>query len=150
MKSLSSVISVLLLALCLCTQLSLQSMMKKKITDGQIIMISSMSGHRVPPNPSTRFYSATKFAVTALLEGWRQEVRDLGTNIRVAAISPGLVETEFQTAMYPDAPEKAEAIVRSVECLQDRDISSAVSYILSSPPHMQIHDLLIRPTQQKF
>ena len=82
--------------------------------------------------------------------GWRQEVRDLGTNIRVAAISPGLVETEFQTAMYPDAPEKAEAIVRSVECLQDRDISSAVSYILASPPHMQIHDLLIRPTQQKF
>ena len=125
-------------------------MRRNKIADGQIIMISSMSGHRVPPNPSTRFYSATKFAVTALLEGWRQEVRALGSNIRVAAISPGLVETEFQTAMYPDAPEKAEAIVRSVECLQSGDISSAVSYILASPPHMQIHDILIRPTQQTF
>ena len=77
-------------------------MTKKKITDGQIIMISSMSGHRVSPSPSTRFYSATKFAVTGLLEGWRQEVRDLGSNIRLAAISPGLVETEFQTAMYPE------------------------------------------------
>ena len=148
MKSL--IILSILAALCLCTQLSIQSMRRNKIADGQIIMISSMSGHRAPPNPSTRFYSATKFAVTALLEGWRQEVRALGSNIRVAAISPGLVETEFQTAMYPDAPEKAEAIVRSVECLQDRDISSAVSYILASPPHMQIHDLLIRPTQQKF
>ena len=125
-------------------------MTRNKISDGQIIMISSMSGHRVPPNPSTRFYSATKFAVTGLLEGWRQEVRDLGTNIRLSAISPGLVETQFQSVMYPDDPDRAEAIQRSVECLQSSDISSAVSYILSSPPHMQIHDLLIRPTQQKF
>ena len=81
-------------------------MMRNKISEGQIILISSMSGHRVPPNPSTRFYSATKFAVTGLLEGWRQEVRDLGSNIRLAAISPGLVETEFQAAMYPDDPAK--------------------------------------------
>ena len=136
-------------ALCLCTQLSIKSMMRNKISDGQIILISSMSGHRVPPNPSTRFYSATKFAVTGLLEGWRQEVRDLGSNIRVAAISPGLVETEFQSVMYPDNPDKAEAIKRSVKCLESEDISSAVSYIISCPPHMQIHDILLRPTQQK-
>ena len=141
--------SVLLLALCLCTQLSLQSMMKKKITDGQIIMISSMSGHRVPPNPSTRFYAATKFAVTGLLEGWRQEVRDLGTNIRVSAISPGLVETEFQSVMSPEDPARVEAIQKSVQCLQDSDISSAVRFVLASPPHMMVHDILIRPTQQK-
>ena len=136
--------------MCLCTQLSIKSMMNNKISDGQLIMISSMSGHRVPPNPSTRFYSATKFAVTGLLEGWRQEVRDLGSNIRVSAISPGLVETEFQGVMYPDDPSRAEAIQRSVQCLQDSDISSAVSYILASPPHMMVHDILVRPTQQKF
>ena len=41
-------------ALCLCTQLSVESMVSNKIDDGQIIMIGSMSGHRVPPNPSTR------------------------------------------------------------------------------------------------
>merc|ERR1719270_2943326 len=85
-------------------------MTKHGVDDGQIIMVSSMSGHRVPPNPSTRFYAATKFAVTGLLEGWRQEVRDSGSNIRVAAISPGLVETEFQAAMYPDDPARAAAI----------------------------------------
>merc|ERR1719411_855392 len=150
MESWRSMLDVNVLAACLCTQLSVNSMVKNNVTDGQIIMISSMSGHRVPPNPSTRFYSASKFALTGLLEGWRQELRDVGNNIRIAAISPGLVETEFQAAMYPEAPEKAEAIVRSLECLQSRDISSAVSYILSSPPHMQIHDILIRPTQQKF
>merc|ERR1712090_89224 len=85
------------LALCLCTQLSIKSMTKHGVDDGQVVMVSSMSGHRVAPSPSTRFYSATKFAVTGLLEGWRQEVRDSGSNIRVAAISPGLVETEFQS-----------------------------------------------------
>jgi len=138
------------LALCLCTQLSIKSMTDKKINEGQIIMISSMSGHRVPPNPSTRFYSATKFAVTGLLEGWRQEVRDLGSNIRVSAISPGLVETEFQSVMYPEDPARAEAIQRSVECLQDSDISSAVRFVLASPPHMMVHDILVRPTLQKF
>ena len=44
-----------------------------KIDDGQIVMVNSMSGHRVAPG-KLRFYSATKFAVTGLLEGWRQEV----------------------------------------------------------------------------
>merc|ERR1712088_1037291 len=136
------------LALCLCTQLSVQSMTKKKITDGQIIMISSMSGHRVPPSPSTRFYSATKFAVTGLLEGWRQEVRDLGSNIRLAAISPGLVETEFQQAMYPGDPARAAAICSAFDCLQSKDIADTVMHILAAPKHVQIHDVLIRPTQQ--
>lgn len=109
-------LDVNVVALSLCTQLAVQSMTRHGVDDGQVVMVSSFSGHRVPPNPSTRwrlshlplarFYAATKFAVTGLLEGWRQEVRDLGTNIRVAAISPGLVATDFQAAMYPDDLEK--------------------------------------------
>ena len=89
MESWRKMLDVNVLALCLCTQLSVNLMTKNNVTDGQIIMISSMSGHRVPPNPSTRFYSASKFAVTGLLEGWRQELRDVGGNIRVCGISPG-------------------------------------------------------------
>ena len=84
-----------------------------------------------------RFYAASKFAVTGLLEGWRQELRDIGGNIRVCGISPGahpptiqtlhcidrvpipgLVQTEFQAAMYPDSPDKVAAIHNSVPCLQ--------------------------------
>merc|ERR1711868_366170 len=83
MESWRSMLDVNVLAACLCTQLSVNSMVKNNVTDGQIIMISSMSGHRIPPNPSTRFYSASKFALTGLLEGWRQELRDVGGNIRV-------------------------------------------------------------------
>ena len=55
MESWRSMLDVNVLAACLCTQLSVNSMVKNNVTDGQIIMISSMSGHRVPPNPSTRY-----------------------------------------------------------------------------------------------
>ena len=65
-------------------------------------------------------------------------------------IFSGLVQTEFQSAMYPDNPGAVAAIHNSVECLQSEDISQAVQYVLSCPPHMQVHDILIRPTQQKF
>lgn len=149
MESWRNMLDVNVLALCLCTQLSIHSMTKHGVDDGQIVMISSFSGHRVPPNPSTRFYAATKFAVTGLLEGWRQEMRDLGSNIRVAGVSPGLVETEFQSAMYPEDPARATAITSSLPCLQAQDMADTVTYILSAPKHMQIHDILIRPTQQK-
>merc|ERR1719266_1398653 len=154
-------LDVNVLALCLATQLSIKSMTKHGIDDGQVVMVSSFSGHRVPPSPSTRFpcvlflirftrfYAATKFAVTGLLEGWRQEVRDLGTNIRMAAISPGLVATDFQAAMYPDDLEKAASITSAFDCLQAQDMADTVLHILAAPKHMQIHDVLIRPTQQR-
>jgi len=142
-------LDVNVLALCLATQLSIKSMTKHGIDDGQVVMVSSFSGHRVPPSPSTRFYAATKFAVTGLLEGWRQEVRDMGSNIRVAAISPGLVETEFQQAMYPGDPERAAAITSAFDCLQSKDMADTVLHILAAPKHVQIHDVLIRPTQQR-
>ena len=87
--------------------------------------------------------------MTGLLEGWRQEVRDMGSNIRVAAISPGLVETEFQQAMYPGDPERAAAITSAFDCLQSKDMADTVMHILAAPKHVQIHDVLIRPTQQR-
>jgi len=149
MQEWKSMMDVNVLALCLCTQLSVDSMKRHKIDDGQIVMISSFSGHRVPPNPSTRFYAATKYAVNALIEGWRVELRDANTNIRVAGISPGLVETEFQSSMYPDDPAKAKAICSQFPCIQSDDIAESVLYVLAAPKHVQVHDILMRPTQQR-
>jgi len=146
-KNWKKMMDINVLSLCLCTQLSIKSMQKKKIDDGHVIMISSLSGHRVPPNPSTRFYAATKFAVKALLEGFRQEVRDLKSHIRISSLSPGLVATEFQHAMYQDA-EKANKIQNSIKCLESEDMAKSVLFILEAPPHMEVHDLLIRPTEQ--
>ncbi len=64
------------------------------IGDGHIININSLSGHRVIPG-AFYFYEATKFAVTALNQGIRNELRAMESHIRVTQISPGVVETEL-------------------------------------------------------
>ena len=71
----TAMVNVNIVAVSLCVQLSVKSMLNHKIMNGHIVFINSMSGHAVHPHPLTRFYSATKFAVTALVQGWRQEVR---------------------------------------------------------------------------
>ena len=145
-----TMLDVNVLSLQLCTQLAVKSMIKNSITDGQIILVNSMSGHRVPPSPKTRFYTATKHAVTALCEGWRQEIRELGNNnIRIAQLSPGVVETEFSEVMNKDKA-KAEALYKSMDCLQSGEMADCIKFILEAHPRMQIHDILVRPTQQKF
>ena len=111
-----------------------------------------MSGHRVAPNPKGRFYTATKYAVTALVEGWRQELRDIGNgnNIRVGQLSPGVVETEFAQVMNANDKQIADALYGSMDCLTAEDMAECLKFILAAPPRMQIHDILVRPTQQKF
>ena len=147
-----SMLDVNVLALNLCTQLAVKSMLKHKIDDGQIIMINSMSGHRVPnmAGGKTRFYSATKFAVTALLEGWRQEVREQKTNIRVAQLSAGAVETEFAVVMTGGDQVRADKVYKSLECLTAEDMANSMKFILEAHPRMQIHDILVRPTAQRM
>jgi len=138
-----------IIALNHCTQLAVRSMIKHKIDDGQVIFVNSMSGHRVAGG--SKFYSATKFAVTALLEGWRMELfnQEETKHIRVAQISPGLVETEFSFVMNKGNEDKAESLYKSIQCLQAQDMADHVKYILETPKHVQITDILVRPTEQK-
>ena len=112
---------------------------------GQVIHISSMSAHRVPPGSGV--YSATKYAVRSLTEGLRQELHAEQSSIRVCAISPGFVETEF-AAQYHQSEEAAKATYSRYTVLQPEDIAQAVKYVLEQPPHVQLHDLLMRPTEQ--
>ncbi|KAL2096734.1 hypothetical protein ACEWY4_008882 [Coilia grayii] len=143
-----AMMDVNVLALSICTREAYQSMKERNVDDGHIININSMSGHRIVPSASVHFYSATKYAVTALTEGLRQELREAKTHIRATAISPGLVETEFAFRLHSDDPEKAAATYASIKCLEAGDIASAVVYALSAPPHVQIGDILMRPVEQ--
>ena len=93
-------------------------------------------------------YSATKFAVRALTEGLRTGLRAADLPIRVAAISPGYVETEFAEAMSGSA-EQAAALYSHFTCLQPEDVADSVVHCLAAPPHAQIHDILMRPTAQR-
>jgi NADP-dependent 3-hydroxy acid dehydrogenase YdfG len=138
-------LEVNVLALCICTREAIQDMRRQGGT-GQVIHISSMAAHRVPVGSGV--YSATKFAVRSLTEGLRQELRQEDLNIRVAAVSPGFVETEF-AARYHKSQEKADALYGQYPVLQPKDIANTVAYILNQPAYVQIHDVLVRPTQQQ-
>ncbi|MEZ4437196.1 MAG: SDR family NAD(P)-dependent oxidoreductase [bacterium] len=137
-------LEVNVLALAVCTREAVADM-KARGDDGQIIHIASMAAHRVPPGGGG-FYAATKHAVRALTEGLRQELREAGSGIRVAAVSPGMVETEFAEVMH--GPGAADEAYGRFACLQPDDVADAVLFVLARPPHAQIHDVLLRPTDQ--
>ncbi|XP_023357964.1 dehydrogenase/reductase SDR family member 11 isoform X1 [Sarcophilus harrisii] len=100
-------LNVNVLAVSICTREAYQSMKERSVDDGHIININSMSGHRVIAQSDVHFYSATKFAITALTEGLRQELREANTHIRATCISPGVVETGFAFKLHDNDPGKA-------------------------------------------
>ena len=132
------------IALCVCSREAVQSMRRRKV-EGHIIHISSMAGHRNPGGSG--IYSATKYAVRSLTEGLRMELHAAGLPIRVTAISPGFVETEF-AAHYHKSEAKAIETYSRYKVLEAKDIAASVVYVLSCPQHMQVHDVLMRPTAQ--
>jgi 17beta-estradiol 17-dehydrogenase / 3beta-hydroxysteroid 3-dehydrogenase len=133
------------LALCVCTREALADM-RRNGRDGHVVHISSMAAHRVPPGSGV--YSATKFAVRALTEALRQELRRDQSRIRVSAISPGYVETEF-AALYHKSEAAAQKTYGRFKVLEPEDVADAVRFVLESPPHMQVHDILLRPRDQE-
>lgn len=132
------------LALCVCTREALRDM-RGRGDEGHVVHVASMASHRVPPRGGA--YAATKFAVRALTEGLRQELRELGSRIRVGAVSPGYVETEF-AAGYFGSEEAGRRLYQRFPVLQADDIADAVWWLLSRPPHAEVHDVLMRPLEQ--
>lgn len=130
-------LEVNVLALCVCTREALADMGDGP---GHIVHISSMAGHRVPPGSGV--YSATKFAVRSLTEGLRKELRAKGSPVRVCSVSPGLVQTEFHGNYY------GSDVTHELRVLDSQDVANAVLYVLAQPPHVQVHDVLMRPTDQ--
>ena len=140
-------LNVNVLGLAMCTREAITDM-RSRGDDGHVVHISSMSGHRVPASVGMAFYAATKHAVKTLTEGLRLELRQASSQIRISSISPGFVETEF-AEKYFESREKAADVYTRHKVLEPNDIADAVDYILSSPPHVQIHDVLMRPTDQR-
>lgn len=137
-------LEVNVLALCVCTREAVADM-RIRGDDGHVVHISSMAGHRVPDGSGV--YSASKYAVRALTEGLRRELRALGSPIRITAISPGYVETEFAAA-YHKSEEAAQATYGRFPVLQPEDIAATVAHVLDAPAHVAVHDVLMRPALQ--
>ena len=138
-----TMLDVNVLALLIATQEAVADM-RKRGDDGHVIHLGSMAGHR-PTKAGV--YAATKYAVRALTESLRAELRVLGSKIRVSCISPGFVRTEFAN-VYEGDDGAADRWYGSFPVLTSEDIAESVRWVLHSPAHMQVHDILLRPTDQ--
>ena len=127
-----------------CTAAVIPTMMNKN--SGHIVNISSMAGRVVYPSGSV--YCATKHAVTAFSEGLRQEFSQR-SNIRVTCIEPGVVATELMEAITDKALEKYVERTRQMEALQAEDIANAIMFAVEAPRHVNVNEILIRPTTQE-
>ena len=113
---------------------------------GHFINVSSVAGHRV--GPSFVVYAATKYAVRALSEGLRQEVKPY--NIRTTVISPGAVATELPDSVTdPDASKRIRTFYEQVAVPAD-SFARAVVFAMSQPEDVDINEILYRPTRQEL
>ena len=111
---------------------------------GHIINIGSVAGKEVYPNGNV--YCASKFAVDALNQGMRMDLNDFG--IRVGAIHPGLVETEFSEIRYKGDLARAAKVYTGFHPLKPEDIADIIHFVVSRPYHINITDLIVMPTAQ--
>jgi NADP-dependent 3-hydroxy acid dehydrogenase YdfG len=102
-----------------------------KESRGHLLLTGSVAGRRALPGS---LYSATKWAVTAMGEAARQELN--GTGVRVTLIEPGMVDTPFFSKRPNDA-------------LVAEDVARAVMFAVSQPPHVDVNEILVRPTAQE-
>jgi 3-hydroxy acid dehydrogenase / malonic semialdehyde reductase len=117
-------------------------MMEQK--SGHIINIGSIAGKEVYPNGNV--YCASKFAVDALNKSMQMDLNPYG--IRVGAIHPGMVETEFSEVRFKGDKEKAASTYKGLKPLQAEDIADIIHFVVSRPYHVNIADLIVFPTAQ--
>lgn len=111
---------------------------------GHIINIGSVAGHDIYPKGSV--YAATKHAVDALTRSMRLDLN--GTNIRVTAVDPGMVETEFSIVRFQNNTARAKEVYAGLQPLSAEDVADAVFYCASRPAHVNVSDILLFPTAQ--
>lgn len=111
---------------------------------GHIINIGSIAGKEVYPNGNV--YCASKFGVEALTKGMRMDLNPYG--VKVTAVNPGLVETEFSVVRFKGDQQKADAVYKGMQPLTGADIADVLLYVLNQPPHVQLADITVFPTAQ--
>ena len=111
---------------------------------GQIINLGSIAGKEVYPNGSV--YCSSKAAVDFFTRGLRIDLNPLG--IRVGAIHPGLVETEFSEVRFKGDQTRAKNVYEGIEALTAEEVADAIFYMAQVPEKVTIADLVILPTRQ--
>jgi len=112
---------------------------------GTVSHLGSIAGRQVYPRGNV--YCASKHAVAALNEGLRLDL--LGTGVRVATVDPGMVaETEFSLVRFHGDADRASAVYRDMTPLRPEDVAELIVYVATRPPHVNIAETVILPTDQ--
>lgn len=168
LEKLHHVLQVNLLGVVYCSRRAFRSMQERGVA-GHVVLINSLTGHHVihPPGETLQqlnMYPLSKHGISALLEVMRQELNGLKTQIKVTvstaaaavplslslsasanlapllqSISPGVTDTQILPGGYNSLP-----------MLQTEDISAGIMYALGTPPHVQVHQLTIKPIGEPF
>ncbi|RDY59664.1 SDR family NAD(P)-dependent oxidoreductase [Flagellimonas nanhaiensis] len=120
----------------------LPQMVQRK--SGHIINIGSTAGKEVYPKGNV--YCASKHAVDAINQGMRIDLNAYG--IKVGAINPGLVETEFSEVRFKGDADKAGKVYKGYQPLKPEDIADIILFAVTRPYHVNIADLVVMPTAQ--
>lgn len=124
------------------TRLIVPGMLKRG--SGHIINIGSIAGEAAYPGGSV--YCATKAAVRMLSDGLRIDLVD--TPLRVTNVKPGMVETNFSVVRYRGDQETADNFYKGIRPLTGDDVAESVYFAAAAPPHVQIAEILVMPTNQ--
>jgi serine 3-dehydrogenase len=111
---------------------------------GHVVNLGSTAGHQTYPNGNV--YCATKAAVRVISEGLKQDL--LGTPVRVSCVDPGLVETEFSQVRFRGDTERAKQVYQGLTPLTPADVADVVFFCVTRPPHVNISEVLVMPTDQ--
>ena len=111
---------------------------------GHIINIGSTAGKEVYPKGNV--YCASKHAVDAITKGMLMDLNPYG--IRVGAVNPGLVETEFSKVRFKGDESMAENVYKGFQPLKPEDIADIIYFVVTRPYHVNIADLIVMPTAQ--
>jgi clavulanate-9-aldehyde reducatase len=137
-------VDVNVLGLLYCTRAALPLMRERG--GGHIVNVSSVAGRYA--SPGSAVYNLTKFGVTGFSEALRQEA--LQSNVRVTVVEPGFVATELQGHNNPAVLETLEKFRSDIgTVLEADDIARGILYAVSQPEHVNVNEVLIRPTAQR-
>lgn len=124
------------------TRLIVPGMVKRD--RGHVVNLGSTAGHQTYPNGNV--YCATKAAVRVISEGLKQDL--LGTPVRVSSVDPGLVETEFSQVRFRGDTERAKKVYQGLTPLTPADVADVIFFCVTRPPHVNISEVLLMPTDQ--
>ena len=138
-----AMVNLNLIGLMLATKLALPLLKESR---GHIVNVASVAG-RVA-NPDASGYAATKFGVVAFSESLRREVYK--DNVRVTVVEPGMVATELgEHITHAGMKAGLERRLATVEPLRAEDVAAAITYAVTQPPHVNVNEILLRPTGQE-